>query len=294
MAILLKHVNDDPPWPSKVPVPLLRAVHKALAKDPAERWSSAGAFAAAMEAGLGAGTPPRIPFVPRRRIAIAAGALAIAVTVFLTLRDQPRSVPALLAVAPPPPTIQSAPAVAPQSTEPTPPGIPERPRIVLERPTPKRTGSPSGVASAAAAESGDLPRADPLQTVPAPIASPDVLTASNAPPETSPPPTVAEFVLAAVERVPPDDVLAQPIRIKTVAAAYPPVARAAQIVGNVVLHATVGLDGAVSDVAVVRSVHPLLDQAAKQAVLQYRYTPAMRNAVPEVGTVEITVSFRLE
>ena len=54
------------------------------------------------------------------------------------------------------------------------------------------------------------------------------------------------------------------------------------------------MDGSVTDVAVVRSVHPLLDQAARQAVLQYVYTPAMRNTVPEVVTVEITVSFRLE
>jgi len=235
-----------------------------------------------------------MPFVPRTRIAIAGGALAIAVTVLLTLRDQPRSVPVLLADAAPPSTIESAPAVAPRSTEPTPPDIPERPRVVLEQPTPKRTASPSGVASAAASESGDLASADPRQAVPAPIASPDVPPASTPPPETSAPPPVAEFVLPAVERLAPDDVLVQPIRIKTVAAAYPPVARAAQIVGNVVLHATVGLDGAVNDVAVVRSVHPLLDQAAKQAVLQYRYTPATRNAVPEVGTVEITVSFRLE
>ena len=71
-------------------------------------------------------------------------------------------------------------------------------------------------------------------------------------------------------------------------------ARAAQIAGNVLLQATVGRDGAVTDVAVVRSVHPLLDQAARKAVLQYRYNPATRNTIPEVSTVEITVSFRLE
>jgi protein TonB len=79
-----------------------------------------------------------------------------------------------------------------------------------------------------------------------------------------------------------------------VVAEYPSAARAAQIAGNVLLRATIGLDGAVTDVAVVESVHPLLDQAARKAVLQYVYRPALRNAVPEVATVVITVSFRLE
>jgi TonB family protein len=61
-----------------------------------------------------------------------------------------------------------------------------------------------------------------------------------------------------------------------------------------VLQATVGPDGAVTDVIVVRPVHPLLDQAATKAVLQYRYKPALRNGIPEALSVEITVSFRLE
>jgi TonB family protein len=139
-----------------------------------------------------------------------------------------------------------------------------------------------------------LPSGDPQQTAQAAIEVPEPQTTIPiAPPETNSPPPVAEGVLPRVERLTSNDVVVQPVRVRTVAAEYPPVARAAQIVGNVLLRATVGLDGAVTGVAVVRSVHPLLDQAAKQAVLQYVYTPGMRNAVPEVVTVEITVSFRL-
>ena len=90
------------------------------------------------------------------------------------------------------------------------------------------------------------------------------------------------------------DVVVPPRRVRTVAADYPPVARAAQIAGDVSLRATIGVDGGVTDVSVVRSVHPLLDQAARKAVLQYRYAPGLRNGVLEAATVEITVSFRLE
>jgi serine/threonine protein kinase len=54
VAILMKHVQEPIPLPSPALVPeaLVRAVLKATAKSPADRWPSAGAFAAALEAGL--------------------------------------------------------------------------------------------------------------------------------------------------------------------------------------------------------------------------------------------------
>jgi protein TonB len=84
-----------------------------------------------------------------------------------------------------------------------------------------------------------------------------------------------------------------PIRVRTVTADYPLAARAAQLEGDVVLQAVVGADGRVGGVSVVRSAHPLLDDAAKKAVLNYRYTPAQRNGVPESATIRITVSFKM-
>jgi protein TonB len=89
------------------------------------------------------------------------------------------------------------------------------------------------------------------------------------------------------------DVIKAPVRIRTVSPDYPTAARAARLEGDVVLQATVGVDGRVSDVVVVRSVHPLLDQAARKAVLQYEYAPGRRNESPESSTVQITVSFRM-
>ncbi len=54
VAVLMKHVQEPIPLPSpaQVPEPLVRALLKATAKSPEDRWPSAGAFAAALEAGL--------------------------------------------------------------------------------------------------------------------------------------------------------------------------------------------------------------------------------------------------
>jgi periplasmic protein TonB len=74
---------------------------------------------------------------------------------------------------------------------------------------------------------------------------------------------------------------------------YPAVALAAQLEGDVLLQAVVGPDGKVRDVKVLRSVHPLVDEAAKKAVLQYEYIPGQRNGVPESVPIRLTVSFIL-
>jgi len=60
------------------------------------------------------------------------------------------------------------------------------------------------------------------------------------------------------------------------------------------VQATVGVDGRVSNVQVLRPVHPLLDEAARRTVLQYEYTPGRRNGIPEAAEVPITVQFTLD
>ena len=74
---------------------------------------------------------------------------------------------------------------------------------------------------------------------------------------------------------------------------YPPFALAARIQGDVVLQALVGPDGTVTAADVVRSVHPLLDEAARRAVLQYSYRPGLRNGIPDSFRVQATVSFKV-
>ena len=74
---------------------------------------------------------------------------------------------------------------------------------------------------------------------------------------------------------------------------YPAFALAARIQGDVVLQALVGPDGTVTAADVVRSVHPLLDEAARRAVLQYSYRPGLRNGIPDSFRVQATVSFKV-
>ena len=55
VAVLMKHVQEPLPLPAPdvVPEPMLRALLKAAAKKPEERWPTAGAFVDALAAGLG-------------------------------------------------------------------------------------------------------------------------------------------------------------------------------------------------------------------------------------------------
>lgn len=71
---------------------------------------------------------------------------------------------------------------------------------------------------------------------------------------------------------------------------YPALARQARIQGSVVLHAIIGRDGRVAQLEVM-SGHPLLVQAALDAVKQWLYKPTLLNGdAVEVDTT-ITVSF---
>jgi protein TonB len=73
---------------------------------------------------------------------------------------------------------------------------------------------------------------------------------------------------------------------------YPALARQARIQGNVVLHAIIDKDGRVGQLEVV-SGHPLLVQAALDAVKQWRYQPTQLNGDPVEVDTTITVSFVL-
>jgi periplasmic protein TonB len=104
--------------------------------------------------------------------------------------------------------------------------------------------------------------------------------------------------------LPPPPKAAAPARIKqggNVTAAsiltqtrplYPALARQARIQGNVVLHAIIDKDGKVAQLEVV-SGHPLLVQAALDAVKQWRYKPTLLNGDPVEVDTTITVTFTM-
>jgi protein TonB len=84
-----------------------------------------------------------------------------------------------------------------------------------------------------------------------------------------------------------------PAKVVDVAPIYPAIARTARVQGVVILEAVLDAQGRVASVHVLRSI-PLLDQAAVDAVQQWRFTPARLNgeAVPVVMTVTVNFTLR--
>ena len=88
--------------------------------------------------------------------------------------------------------------------------------------------------------------------------------------------------------------ITQPALIKRVEPEYPPLAVKAHIQGVVILEATVGEDGNVVDVKLLRPANPLLDREAAIAVRQWRYTPVVLNGTRVPFILTVTLSFSLE
>ncbi|MBP8274974.1 MAG: energy transducer TonB, partial [Acidobacteria bacterium] len=81
-----------------------------------------------------------------------------------------------------------------------------------------------------------------------------------------------------------------PERIKYVAPVYPAAAADARISGIVIVEATVGKDGSVTEAHVIKSIAQL-DQAALDAVKQWKYTPTTLNGAPVPVIMTVTVNF---
>jgi protein TonB len=74
---------------------------------------------------------------------------------------------------------------------------------------------------------------------------------------------------------------------------YPEIARAARVQGLVVMEAVLDPSGHVTQLRVIRSV-PMLDQAAMDAVKQWRYTPSIYYGKPVSVLMTITINFTLQ
>ena len=84
-----------------------------------------------------------------------------------------------------------------------------------------------------------------------------------------------------------------PTKIKDVRPVYPPIAQSARVSGVVIIEATIGVDGSVIDARVIRPV-ALLDQAALEAVRQWKFSPTLLNGVPVPVIMTVTVNFTLQ
>ena len=86
--------------------------------------------------------------------------------------------------------------------------------------------------------------------------------------------------------------VSQGLLIHKVQPQYPPLARQARIQGTVVLEALIGKDGSIQNLHVV-SGHPMLTNAALEAVKEWRYKPYYLNGEPVEVSTTINVNFTL-
>jgi len=77
---------------------------------------------------------------------------------------------------------------------------------------------------------------------------------------------------------------------------YPEAERKARIEGTVLLQAQVLKDGSVGEITVVEGIegHPALEESAKDALSQWRFTPATEDGKPVDMTIQIPLAFRVD
>jgi TonB family protein len=153
---------------------------------------------------------------------------------------------------------------------------------------------PSLSSSGLVPESNSLPVAlsappPPPPVVKAPVSSP-ATTPEVAVPVATPAPQTTQATQAAAGKV--GGAFAQPVLIQAVQPIYPPAAYQRKTQGVVRFQATVTKNGSLKNLQLV-SGDPLLTVAAKQAVLQWKYRPAMLNGEPVEVTQAIVVKFNL-
>jgi protein TonB len=99
--------------------------------------------------------------------------------------------------------------------------------------------------------------------------------------------------VAAPQRIRVSQGVTQGLKIHDVQPQYPQMAKIARVQGPVVLAAVIGKDGTIQGLHVLSSASPLLNQAALDAVKQWRYKPYILNGEPVEVDTTITVNFTL-
>ena len=80
--------------------------------------------------------------------------------------------------------------------------------------------------------------------------------------------------------------------LKKVEAVYPPLAKSARVQGRVEFTATIDTTGHIVSLELVRG-HPLLVNAAKEAILQWEYRPTLLNGKPVSVITDVIINFTL-
>jgi protein TonB len=179
----------------------------------------------------------------------------------------------LAAPLPPPPAVivrSAAPPTAPRSPDSAPTHAPD---TITPEPPPSVPFTPMNAADTGLPPGFGVDGGGVVMTSPQPPPAPE-------PAKPSGPVRVAEL---------PE----QPHKVIDVRPIYPDLARAAHVEGTVILEAVLDTTGHVTQLRVLRSV-PLLDQAALDAVRQWRYSPSIYYGKPVSVLMTITVRFTLQ
>ena len=112
-------------------------------------------------------------------------------------------------------------------------------------------------------------------------------------PNAAPPPPVKDASKSATpQRIRVGGNVQQANLIRKVQPIYPPLAKQARIQGTVKFTAIIGKDGTIQNLQLVTG-HPLLVEAARQAVSQWQYKPTLLNGEPVEVVTQIDVNFTL-
>jgi protein TonB len=98
---------------------------------------------------------------------------------------------------------------------------------------------------------------------------------------------------AAAKRVKAGGAIRPPRKVVDVRPEYPQDARDAKIQGVVILEIVIAEDGGVIETHILRSI-PALDQAAIDAVSQWKFEPTLLNGEPVEVEITVTVNFSLQ
>lgn len=206
---------------------------------------------------------------------VVVAILIIAPLTATNVLPTPQSV-LVFAITPPPPPTPPPPLPEIRVVPPTPADVaPVNPNLAP-------TQEPSGIA--------EEPPFVPAMAAPARLPVSNTSTALTSP---STPVSLATPPPQPSRPIPVGGAVGEPRKLHHVPPVYPAVARAARVSGVVILEATIAKDGSVRDARILRS-NAMFDQAAIDAVRQWRYTTPTLNGVPVDVTMTVTVRFTID
>ena len=174
--------------------------------------------------------------------------------------------------------------------------MPPPPVVVMRQPSGPRSEAPPEASSAPPTQAPPSILTERAVSMPGPEipgAVGDIVDAGitlgssviSPPPAPEPPKPAGPIRIAQLPVAPRKIADARPV--------YPDIARTARVEGTVVMEAVLDPAGTVTQIRVIRSI-PLLDQAAIDAVRQWRYSPSVYNGRPVSVLMTITIRFTLQ